>query len=302
MYTKLLVKILSSHRQPGCTAYPHPLALRTITTIVNHSLSPNQNLISAGQIQSDLQELQAQGEVVSGSGNRFCIAPPTVFTKQETHLTGVRFVGDRAYLRRAHQALKTGQVSTKTMLHPETQVFYRIKERLESHGIRCQSINSSVENLPRLEPPRAFKLQGQEWTESPFLDSKELQQYIPSANSDQNDRWYAASIDRLEENLLIRLPTSEYLWYTEGQFYEVSPDTATLTMFWLDKQRNLPISVMWDEAIGRLNLQGISLPTAYAQKLWWLSQPDDTARVRRFKADQRPIVRHLFARLGCQLI
>lgn len=302
MYTERLIKVLSSHRQIRCAAYPQPLTLRVLSTVINQSLSPDQPQISLSQLHLDLQELQAQGDILSGNGNRFCMALPTVYAEREEHITGVRFVGDRAYLKLAHQALNTKQPITKTLLHPETHSFYRIKERLENKGIRCRIIDSSVEHLSPLESPKVFKLQGQEWNENPFSVSDVLQQYIPSLNRTQGDRWHDVSAEGLTENSLLRLPTADYLWYKNGCFYEVTPDTAILTTFWLDKQRSLPIQVRWDEALGQLNLHGIRLPTDYAQKLWWLSTPDDAPRTRRFKPAQRPIARQILARLGCQLI
>jgi hypothetical protein len=50
-------------------------------------------------------------------------------------------------------------------------------------------------------------------------------------------------------------------------------------------------------------LQGISLPSFYAQWLWQLSQPDPKQpRVRLFLQSKHEIVRQVFIRLRCLLV
>ncbi|NJM99088.1 MAG: hypothetical protein HC800_19825 [Phormidesmis sp. RL_2_1] len=231
------------------------------------------------------------------------MAPPKVITTNEKHLTGVRFVGDRAYLKLAHQALETKPPFTKTLLHPEVHSFYRIKERLEKQGISCQTVDCSVVHLPEPAPPKVYRLHGGQWPENPFEVVHSIRKYVPSLNKTQCDRWCDTSLTDLTEASLLKLPTSEYLWYVEQQFYELSPDLAILTMFWLDRAVGLPLQVLWDEEPGRLNLQGISLPGVYAQKLWWSSNPDpNQCRTRLFQPIQRPFAREVLARLGCQLV
>lgn len=303
MYVDSLIKVLSHHRQQRHKEKPQPLTLRTIVTLINHSHSPNHEAVTTSQILSDLQELQAQGEVLAGSRNQFCMAPPKVLTKKEEYLTGVRFIGDRAYLKLAHQALNTRQPFIKTILHPEVHSFYRIKERLENQGIRCQRIDQSAEHLPAPKPPETYLLQGAQWSENPFSTTGSLEHYVPSANGPQTHRWHPIPAAELVDGSLLRLPTAEYLWYIDKQFYELTPDTAILTMFWLDQLQNLPLQVPWDEDIGRLNLQGVRLPGAYAQMLWWLSDSDtDAPRTRRFSPKTRPTAREALLRLGCQLV
>ena len=72
-------------------------------------------------------------------------------------------------------------------------------------------------------------------------------------------------------------------------------------MFQLDQGAKIPIP--WDDVPGRLNLQGISLPSRYAQLLWRLSQPNaDSPRTRLFAIANRPIAREAMLRLGCTLV
>ena len=93
------------------------------------------------------------------------------------------------------------------------------------------------------------------------------------------------------------------LWFAADQFYELSPDAASLAMFWIDQQAGLPLRVTWDERPGRLNLQGTVLPSSYAQWLWRLSKPDpDQLRTRLFEPSQRAIVRQALTQLGCSLV
>jgi hypothetical protein len=304
--TDKIVKILSNHRQLQDFERPQSLILRSIISLVEHSLPPN-HAVTSEQIQDCLQELQAQGEVLAGVGNRFCMAPPMVMAEDKTNLTGLLFRGDRAYLKLAHQAMGTGQPITKTHLHPRVHGFDHIKERLKSHGIRLLTVTDSVEHLPVPEKPKLYLLSGAEWHEDPFQclqGSGFIQVYIPKSQwQTQRDRWQCITQADLTDSSLLKLSTGEYLWLEADQFYELTPDAASLTLFWLDQQADFPIPVPWDKAPGRLNLQGISLPSSYAQWLWRLSKPDpDQARTRLFEPSQRPIACQALTRLGCILV
>jgi len=93
-----------------------------------------------------------------------------------------------------------------------------------------------------------------------------VQSYLPKSQWQvQSDRWQCIAQADLTDGSLLKLSMGEYLWFEADQFYELTPDAASLTLFWLDQQTGVPILVPWDEAPGRLNLQGISLPNAYAQ-------------------------------------
>lgn len=301
-----IICLLSNHRQPHYLEYPQALTLRSISSLVEHGLSPN-DAATFDQIQACLQELQAQGEVLAGVGNRFCMAPPMVLAQDKTNLTGVLFKGDRAYLKLAHQAMETGQPITKTHLHPRVHGFDHIKERLKSHGIRLLTVTDSVEHLPVPEKPKLYLLSGAEWHENPFQclqGSGFIQIYIPKSQwQTQRDLWQCITQADLTDSSLLKLSTGEYLWFEADRFYELTRDAARLTLFWLDQQAGFPILVPWDEAPGRLNLQGISLPSSYDQWLWRLSEPDfDQPRTRLFEPSQRPIACQALTRLGCTLV
>lgn len=254
-----------------------------------------------------LDELQAKGEVLSGIGNRFCMAPPTILVENESNLAGVLFRGDRAYLKLAHQALETGQPIVKTQLNPRIHGFRRIQERLRNHGIRLLTVTDSVKHLPLPEKPELHLLSGAEWHEDPFQcwsTSGLIQVYRPASQwQAQRDRWQFITQTNLTSDSLLKLSTGEYLWFAADQFYELSPDAASLAMFWIDQQAGLPLRVTWDERPGRLNLQGTVLPSSYAQWLWRLSKPDpDQLRTRLFEPSQRAIVRQALTQLGCSLV
>ncbi|MDV2996631.1 MAG: hypothetical protein N4J56_006285 [Chroococcidiopsis sp. SAG 2025] len=306
MVTEKIIKILSNHRQPHCLERPQSLTLRSIASLVEHSLPPN-HAVTSDQIQEYLQELQAQGEVLAGVGNRFCMAPPVVLAEDPTNLSGVLFKGDRAYLKWAHQALKTGQSVTKTHLHPKVHSFHRIKESLKNQGIRLLTVTDSVEHLPIPEKPKLYLLAGAEWYENPFQSLQEsgsIQAYMPKSQwQTQGDRWQCITQADLASDSLLKLSTGEYLWFEAGQVYELSPDVAALTLFWLDQQAGLPLRVAWDRVPGRLNLQGISLPSSYAQWLWRLSKSDPVRpRTRLFEPSQRAIACQALTQLRCTLV
>lgn len=305
MYTERIIKLLSNHRQPRRTELPQSLTLHTIATLIRHTHSPQQTEDLSTQLETDLRELQAQGEVLAGTGNRFCMAPPAVLAENKTNLTGLLFRGDRAYLKLAHESLETGQLSIKLTLHPKINGFHRIKERLQNCGIRLLTAANGVDHLPIPEFPRCFALKGFEW-DNPFQTASstgKICQYIPQPRQCQTDRWLVTTHTMLSEKSLIKLPTGEFLWFEANQFYEITPDAALLAMFRLD-QLEFPLQVAWDETPGRLNLQGISLPSHYAQLLWRLSQPDPTQPRSRifFNISNRPIAREALTRLGCTLV
>lgn len=301
-----IIKILSNHRQPYCLERPQSLTLQSITSLVEHSMPPS-HTVTSDQIQEYLQEMQAQGEVFAGVGNRFCMAPPVVLAEDPTNFTSVLFKGDRAYLKWAHQALKTGQPITKIHLYPQVHGFHRIKERLKNYGIRLLTVTDSVEHLPIPEKPKLNLLSGAKWDENPFQYLQEsgfIQAYIPKSHWQvQGDRWQCITQADLTSDSLLKLSTGEYLWFEAGQIYELSPDAASSTLFWLDQQAGLPLRVPWDEVPGQLNLQGIFLPSSYAQWLWRLSKLDpDQPRTRLFEPSQRAIACQVLTRLGCTLV
>jgi hypothetical protein len=306
---EILIKILTNHRQLHGPERPKALTAQSIIGLIKHSLSPN-HIANSDLVRECLQELQAQGEILAGLGNQFCIAPPTILVEDETNFVGALFIGDRAYLKLAHQALETGQPIFKTQLHPKIHGFYRIQERLRNHGIRLLTVTECISHLPIPEKPKLHILSGAEWHENPFQcwsTSGLIQAYLPKSQwnkwNKQRERWQSITQTNLTSDSLLKLSTGEYLWFAADQFYELSPDAASLTMFWLDQQVSLPSRVLWDEGPGRLDLQETILPGSYAQWLWRLSKPDpNQPRTRLFEPPQRTIVRQALIRLGCSLV
>lgn len=304
MYTEQIIKLLSNHRQQHRPEQLKLLSSLMITTLVQQSLPPQNEDISP-QIDADMRELQAQGEILAGTGKMFCMAPPIVLAESETDLTGLLFRGDRAYLRLAHQALETGQPAAKILLYPKINGFHRIKNRLKDIGIRLFTAERSVEHLPITELPQPCMLQGSE-SHNPFetvtwIDS--ILQYLPKQGKKQSERWSQVIQSNLAECTLLKLPTGEFVWFEADKFYELTPDVAVLAMFQLDQSASLPIAIPWDEAPGRLNLQGVNLPSNHAQLLWRLSKPEtDEYRTRLFSPINRPIAREVLQHLGCVLV
>jgi len=300
--TDKIIKILSAHRQSCSLQRPHPLTLRTIARSIEHNSSPNN--ATSDWVRECLEELQAEGEVIAGAGNQFCMAPPVVVAKSEDDLTTLWFRGDRAYLQLAHQALATEQSWTTTILRPRINLtYYRMKERLKNYGIKLLTVKETVEHLPIPEKPKLYLLSGSEQREDLLSTLTTPKQYVPQEWKQQNQRWQCLEKNKLQHFPLLRLSSGEYLWFESQRYFELSPNIAILAMFWLDQQARLPLRVSWDEAPGRLNLQGISLPSFYAQWLWQLSQPDPKQpRVRLFLQSKHEIVRQVFIRLGCLLV
>ncbi|MDV3002038.1 MAG: hypothetical protein N5P05_003644 [Chroococcopsis gigantea SAG 12.99] len=300
MYKNQIIELLSNHRQPLRAELPQPLSLHTIAALIQESLSPNQTPIKT-QIETDLKELEAEGEVLAGTGNRFCMGKPVLLAENEDNLTGLLFQGDRAYLKLAHQALETEQPTDKTQLHPRIQRYELIKERLQNYGIGLLTTLDTIEHLTPPELPKPSLLKGSERV-NPFAVGN-VRRYTPKPMKQQCDRWQAVLEENLNELSLLRLATGEYIWFDSGQFYELTPDVATLTMFQIDRDTSTPLLIPWDENEGRLNLQGVYLPAIYARLLGRLSKASPgSSRSRLFEPINRPKAKEIILRLGCTLV
>lgn len=300
--------LLSQHRHPINPAIPTTLTKQQIVSLMRSSLSPNQSQDELEhEIQATLMELQAQGEVLAGTGNRYCIAPPTLLALERDNLTGLLFRGDRAYLALAHQVLKTEQSNDELNIRPKVHGFNRIGDCLKQAGIRLLTVGDSIEHLPYPRQPSKAVLRSP-WPENPFtiknwLHEGTIEQYLPQQNSSQQERWKPLSYQQLQEQTLLKLPTGEYLWFAEQAFYELEPDVAILAMFHKDIEMKYPLKIHWDEPQGRLNLSGVILPNTYAQWFWRLSEPDkERYRTRYFPSTHWPLVKKAFERLGCILV
>jgi hypothetical protein len=302
MYFDQIILLLSNHRNSDRPEIPVTISKTQIISLVSSSLSPNklQDQLSA-EISEALKELEAQGEISAGSRNRYCIAPPTVLAQAKDNLTGLLFKGDRAYLPLAHKVLNTEQEPTETLIRPSINNFEVIKNKLFQVGISLLTVDQSVESLPLSELPSKVILRSP-WSGNPFENS--VLQYIPQDNfHTQSQRWQEIIKSQLSSKSLLQLATGEYLWFEDGKFYELDQDKAVLTMFALDKQKEYPLLIPWDESEGELHLKGVSLPGAYARWLWSLSESDkNNYRTRYIKLENRHLVESAFKRLGCSLV
>lgn len=301
-WTTAITTLLSSHRQPQNSVQPLTLTRQQILGLLHYCAPPN---LADWQTEASgaLDELQAQGEILAGIGKRYCIASPTVLALSQDNTTSLRFQGDRAYLPLVHQALKTGQSKEEVLLRPQITGFNRIQEALHDVGVRFLEISDSLQGLPRPCKPIVLR---SPLDENPFVTYMEIDQYVPQSQKKQTERWqsrFSHSAQELTTDSLLRLPTGEYLWLNNGQFYELEPETAVLAMFAQDTAAAHPLPIAWDEDQGRVHLQGVLLPSAYARLLWRLSDPDpERYRTRLVPAAHRPFVKEAFTRLGCELV
>ena len=302
MYLNQIISLLSNHRNSDRPEIPVTISKTQIISLVSSSLSPNklQDQLST-EISEALKELEAQGEINVGSGNRYCIAPPTVLAEVKDNLTGLLFKGDRAYLPLAHKVLNTEQQPTETLIRPNLNNFEVIKNKLFQVGISLLTVDQSIEFLPLPELPNKVILRSP-WSGNPFENS--VLQYIPQDNFHTQSQHKQKIIkSQLSSKSLLQLATGEYLWFEDGKFYELEQDRVILTMFALDQQKEYPLLIPWDESEGKLHLKGVSLPCAYARWLWSLSESDEiNYRTRYIKPDNQPLVESAFKRLGCSLV
>jgi len=304
-----IIVLLSNHRHPNHPALPTTLTQNQIASLLRSSLSPNE---SSDKLRSEvyqaLRELQAQGEVLAGKGNRYCMAPPTVLAWEKDNLTTLLFRGDRAYLSLAHKALKTEQNQEEVNLQPQISGFNHLKNRLNQVGIGFLTVASSLESLPEPQALSQGDLRSP-WNENPFTvtnwsNHNSIKKYVPNWDKSQKERWVSINYQQeLSNGTLLQLPTGEYFWFQDDTFYELEPDKAIMTMFYQDKQKQRPLKIIWDKPTGKLNLQGIILPSAYARWLWQLSTPDEqTYRTRCLEPINHPFVEEAFRRLGSDLV
>lgn len=300
-----IILLLSNHRQSSNQEMPLALNKHQIVSLIGASISPNESQeLLVTQIEAALDELQAQGEILAGSRNRYCMAPPTVLAVDNEDLAGLRFRGDRAYLTLAHQALNSPleRQQNPLLLYPQIQRLHWIKDRLSQVRLRFLTAADSIENLPQPRKPLKQQLRSP-WLQNPFtIKNWHNKRYIPS-DTIQKNRWQSLSQNDLKNHDLLQIPTGEYLWYQEQNFYELEPDIAILAMFQLDIEQQLPLKICWDQVQGRLNLQGVILPSNYARWLWHLSEPDlEIYRNRYFPPANRLLVEAAIKRLGSILV
>jgi hypothetical protein len=306
-----IILLLSQHRQPANSSLPLALTISQITSLLKSAIAPDRNL-NTETLRQDLNELEAMGEILAGDRNQYCIAPPTLLALDEENLTSLLFTGDRTYLALAHKALDSEPTNRHDLrVSPKVHRLAWIKSRLDQVGVRLWTVADSLKSLPIPQKPDQVVLRSH-LSRNPFENDnwrtdQNILQYIPRANlSLQTARWQPANYAQiLTKNLspLIRLPTGEYIWIDGTEFYEIEPDVAMLTMFALDIEANANLKIIWDEPQGRLNLQGISLPSDYARWLWRISEPvDDIYRTRYFEPLKRPLITESFNKLGCELV
>ena len=308
MLDNQIISLLSNHRNRDRPEVPITLSKTQIISLLGANLSSNQPDNITKTIAEVLKELEAQGEINAGSRNRYCIAPPVIFTPTKDNLTKLLFRGDRAYLSIVHQVLNTEQEITKTLIRTSINNFNDIKNKLSQVGITLLTVEQSIESLPIPELPTKIILRSP-YSLNPF-DNLVLQYFPQKQVQDQSKRWREITRPQLSGKSLLQLATGEYLWFEDDkfyefedpEFYELEQDKAVLTMFALDKETKHPLPIHWNKSPGKLNLQGVSLPSDYARRLWWLSKPvEDCYRTRYIKPINQPWVESAFHRLGCCL-
>jgi hypothetical protein len=307
---KTIILLLSQHRQPTNSALPLALTVSQITTLLKSTIAPDQN-ITTETIRQEVNELEALGEILAGDHNQYCIAPPTLLALDEDNLTSLLFTGDRTYLALVHQTLESDPTDLDNLrVRPKKQNLSWISSHLEQIGVRLWTVADSLANLPIPQKPDRVVLRSP-LTRNPFENDswrtdQNIHQYITRPTLSQTVRWQPANYAQiLTQNLspLIQLPTGEYIWVDGTEFYEIEPDVAMLTMFALDTEANANLKIIWDEPQGRLNLQGINLPSDYARWLWRVSEPvDDMYRTRYFEPIKRPLMKKALNKLGCELV
>ncbi|MBE9176762.1 hypothetical protein IQ225_18195 [Synechocystis salina LEGE 06155] len=292
-----VITILSNHRSSIDKYKPLTLTKMQILSLLEYSFNPDYPLDKLiKQLETSLRELEAKGEIYAGVGNRFCIAHPTIFYENAL------FIGDRAYLPMAHQIL-SNSVSEDNKLVFADLSFEILQQKFLCSGISLITIEQSFQYLSEPSLPLSVVLRGHE-VQDPFLnpDYINIFHYTPQWG-EQINRWQQLSPDNLRNPDLLKIPTGEYLWHDQGEFYQLEKDSAILTMFKLDKEFGQPLKVVWDKDSGHLDLNNVNLPSNYAQYIWRISSPTEVNnRVRYVEPNWRRQLENILKKLGCQIV
>lgn len=314
MLSQTIIHILSQHRTAERPHRPHTMSCHQLASLLKFSLPPHQRDNDSelrADLDVELNNLEAQGEILLGLGKRVCMAPPTLLIDDETLVTSLQFIGDRAYLSLAHQALQTNQNPTTILLCPRSRNRDRIQAKLKAVGIRCLTVNQVMDKLPCYQTPTAQQLSGHQWRDPIFgniAQESTVKGYLPTNQwQSQSERWQTIKsqvhLNNLSTIQLLKLANGTFLWRGDGQIYEISPDVAHLAMFAIDQQVQFPLRLTWDEHLGRLDLRRTSLPRDYAQMVWRLSEPDPGhSRIRLVEAQNRARIAAALRKLGCELV
>ncbi len=312
--SQTIISILSQHHAAGRSHLPQPISCHQLASLIKVSLPPqhrDDDSTWRAALDTELNNLEAQGEILLGLGKRVCMAPPTLLLDDESWVASLRFIGDRAYLPLAHQVLQTAQNPDDTLLKPSSHHPDRIQADLQAVGMRCLTLSQAVEKLPCCQMPTPQQLRGHRWRD-PIFDNvthvSPVKGYLPQNQwQSQMDRWQTIESEVHLSNLpavqLLRLVNGTFLWREDGQDYEISPDAAYLALFAIDQQAQFPLRLVWDEQPGRLDLRGTSLPRDYAQMVWRLSAPaPNHSRIRLVAPENRARVTAALQILGCELV
>ena len=299
-----IIQILSNHRHPHDGNLPQALTRSQLTHLLKNCPNLLNQTFPTHHIHNLLTELTARGEILAGIGRRYCMAPPTVLAPEDTIVNGIRFQGDRAYLSLAHQILETDQNYDEVLMRPKLHRWQSVQERLAHVGVRAMTFTQQINHLPKLRQLSQPELRSP-WPDAPFCSTQAKQtiwHYVPQAYANQSERWQRIETKPTADSLM-RLHSGDYLWYDTQVFYELEPDTALLTAFWLDQEHKLPLKLPWDSSKGLLDLSQARLPSTYARQVWALSDAaSDHYRTRYIAPVNRPLVVEILQQLGCQLV
>jgi hypothetical protein len=307
MNQEKILTILTNHRQPNNRELPRVLTLRSIASLIEHSLPPNEN-INRKEIEDYLNQLQLQGEVLKAKGKKYCVAPPSVLVEDKDNFNSLWYRGDRAYLNLVHQVLETKQIIPTTEIDARGKSFTQIKEKLNSCGIRLLTYQDTLYELLIPHKPKLYTLDKCD----PNIEN-EIKVYKPLRQRDQfksqEERWKISAIGRLTNGSLIKSIKAkdyQYYWYEDNQFYQLTDkEQAPLTMFWLDKQAECPLQISLDETKEgfQLDLQKVFIPYAYYKLVYGLSKPADKSQyIRIFDNIYRSLIKQVFKQLGCNFV
>ncbi len=295
-----IVRILSHERSEN-PAQPAAVGKARLKNRMTKNKPPNMTDDAfQEELEKALERLLNMREILSGQ-RYYCMAPPTLIANsKEECINGLKFLGDRAYLKLVHQKLRSSSSPESTSIPAGNRKFERIQEKLNSLGVRILTIDDLTAKLQAPKIPPSYLLQ------CPIdLLVENLELYQSTPHTSQDNRWYPYQGELLAEPGILRrsrkncFSQAEYWWWDGSQAYSLDSEVAILAMFAQDQEKQALVMIAHPD-VGILKLQDVFLPYSYMQYIWQLSEEGSEYRTRRIPSGRWQLIESALKQLGCQ--
>jgi hypothetical protein len=287
---QLIIKLLSSARNPDDPRQVMGLTYRQISERIGALLSPSQDEKAVGllakRIGEQLEVLESEFEIASkGEGRKtFRMAPPSLIVEREVPLRA-KYVGDRAYVNEVIDLIDAvGDIETRII--ETSKSADEARDILESRGISVQTENMLFEFLPEAQLPTQVDLSMAEQLCEEDINTR-IDAYVPRRMNFFDKRWISlaealpSEMSQLrrfkEKSLRFGQSRYSYFWATSDALYRLQRKQALLAMYRIDLDANAARLLDIDSRIpfdikSQLPLDYCVLLTRYADEIVLESQ------------------------------